>query len=696
MKLKSSNEASPKISPVADGKPSALWSERLAPLLLFILVIWTFLPSLKNEFIEYDDSVYVYNNEHVKQGFSVAGVAWAFSDVSTGNWHPLTWFTHMLDAQIYGLSPWGHHLTSVLLHAANTVLLFFVLRRMTRRPWASLIAAVLFGLHPMRVESVTWICERKDVLSGFFWIASLWAYARFVEESTATTRAAKGFYVASLLLFFCGLMSKPVMVTFPCALLLLDYWPLGRWKQGAVLKLMMEKLPFFLLTTLVCSVTYMAQKHTGMMSPLSDLQPSERLQNAPVAYVRYLAKTFWPSDLCALYPHPGQWPAVLVVGTLLLLVAISAFAFSQRRQHPYLLPGWLWYLGTLVPMIGVVQVGAQSMADRYSYIPVIGACLILGVGAAELAKKWRPAPVWLCVGGVALVLVVLTRQQIAYWKDNVSVWRHAIVVTDANYEAHYRLGRALAIQGNLDGALVEFTKVVQLRPGFAEGHYSLGKALALQGRLDEAFDQFQRAVEIDPSNVVALNNAGNILLQRGRFAGSIGYFRRVLELQADNAPAHGNLGYALVQTGRLDEAITHLQQAVELQPQNSSAHNNLGSVYLRRGDFAQATVQFQIVLQLEPTSVEAHNNLGSALLALGKSGQAIQSFRAAVALQPGSAELRRNLGYALSQQGRLDDAIKEFQEAIRLKPDYADALSQLASARERKATLESAPVESNP
>jgi len=690
MKLQASSEVAPAKPPVSGGEQSVLWSRLLPPLLLFIVVVSTFLPSLRNEFIEYDDSVYVYNNEHVKQGLSWNGIVWAFSDVSTGNWHPLTWFTHMLDAQIHGGAAWGHHLTSVLLHAINTVLLFVVLRRMTGMVWASLAAAALFGLHPMRVESVTWICERKDVLSGFFWIVSLWAYARFVEESSKTTPKAKGFYLASILLFFCGLMSKPVMVTFPCVLLLLDFWPLERWKTMRPGKLVVEKLPFFLLTGLVCSLTYVAQKHTGMMNPLADLNFSERLQNVPVAYVRYLGKAFWPTDLCALYPHPGQWPIAFVLGSLALIAAITVLAFLQRKQRPFLLAGWLWFLGTAVPMIGIVQVGAQSMADRYSYIPIIGICIALAMGVASLVKNRRPTPAWLGVIGPALVCAMLTRQQITYWRDNASVWQRAIAVTTANYEAHYRLARALAIQGDLDAAIVEFENVVQLRPNFAEAHYSLGKALALNGRLDEALTRFQRAVEIDPGNVVALNNVGNILLQRGRFHEAIANFRRALEIQSDNGPAHSNLGYALVQLRQVDEAVAHLQKAVEFQPGNSSAHNNLGSVYLQRGDFARAAAEFQIVLQLEPNSVEAYSNLGSSFLALSKPAEAIRAFHAAVTLRPDSAELHRNLGFALSQQGRLDEAIREFEEAVRLKPDYADARTQLENAQAKKAA-ETAP-----
>ena len=695
MKLRSTEPAA--VGPAASATGGRPWwfFGPLPGLLLFATVVGVFFPSLGNGFIEFDDSIYVFNNDHVKNGFSLANLAWAFSTVTSGNWHPLTWCSHMLDCQIFGLAAWGHHLTSVLLHALNTALLFLVLRRMTGRQWASLAVAALFGLHPMRVESVTWICERKDLLCGTFWLLTLWAHVRFVEESRGTGHKAKWFYVASLTFFLCGLMSKPAMVTLPFVLLLLDFWPLRRWEKGSVTKLVTEKIPFFLLMALVCVVTFIAQKHTGMMKQLSDLPFGACVENALVSYARYLGKTIWPVDLCALYPHPVWWPSWVVIGATLLIIGVSAFVVAQRKQRPYLLTGWLWYLGALVPMIGLVQVGSQSMADRYSYLPIIGVIIALVWAVTELTRNWRlAAPL---IGGTALlVCIALTHRQISYWKSNESIWRQALTVTGNNFEAHYRLGRALALQGDLGAATLEFNEVTVLRPNFAEGHYSLGKALALQGRLDEALAQFLRATELEPDNVVALNNLGNILLQKGQTDDAMIYFRRALEIQPDNAPAHSNLGYALFQKGRVDEAIDQLQRAVEIQPQNSSAHNNLGAIFLRKGEPARAIVHFQTVLKLEPASAEAHNNLANALLSIGQLDEAVREFSAALALSPGSAEIHRNLGYALSKRGRLDDAIKEFEEAIRLRPDYAEARTNLAITLDLKQKSAASPVQPKP
>jgi len=696
MKLKAHDETTvaPPTSLPGGGWPGR-WPAWLPAVLLFLLVTWTFLPSLRNGFIEYDDSVYVFNNEQVRRGLTLGGLGWALTDTSTGNWHPLTWLTHMADAQLYGDAPWGHHLTSVLLHALNASLLFLVLRRMTGKPWAGLAAAALFGLHPMRVESVTWICERKDVLSGFFWITSLGAYVRYAEERAQASPKAGRFFAASLLLFAGGLMSKPVLVTFPFVLWLVDFWPLHRWRQATWRALVREKIPFLVLTVIVCGATFIAQKRTGMMNPLADLNFLERLQNAPVAYVRYLAKTFWPVDLCALYPHPGHWAEGTVIGAVALLVGISAVSAWQWRRRPCLLMGWLWFLGTLVPMIGLVQVGAQSLADRYSYLPSIGLWLALSVALADLPRRWQSALLGLLIG-LAVAAIALTRAQISWWRNNVSVWRHAVAVTQNNYEAHYRLARALAIQGDLDGAILEFGRVVALRPRYAEAHYSLGKAYALQGRLDEALAQFQKAVAIEPGNVVALNNEGNILLQRGQWAAASARFRSVLEIQPDNAPAHGNLGYALAQMGAVDDALAHLRRAVELQPRNASAHNNLGSLLLRQARFTEAAAQFQTALQIEPDSVEARSNLGSALLAAGRFTEAVPQFRAAVARQPDSAALHCNLGIALRREGHRDEALRELETAVRLKPDYAEARNQLEALRAELAATNAPPVSPGP
>jgi tetratricopeptide (TPR) repeat protein len=643
----------------------------------------------------------------------------------------------MLDCQVYGLNPWGHHLTSVLLHALNSVLVFLVLRRLTGATWRSLMVAGLFGLHPLRVESVAWISERKDVLCGFFWMLTLWSYTRYVQGQSSVegresrtadarslvTRHLSLFYILALLFFALGLMSKSMLATLPCVLLLLDYWPLNRISVArcqvtgssppafdarppgaakhsedgsSLFRLLLEKVPFFLMTAIVCAVTYLAQKRGGMMNDLADLPFGARAENALVSYCRYLGKLFWPADLCAIYPHPGYWPAVTVLFAGLLVSGVSVLAFAMRRQCPYLLTGWLWYLGTFVPVIGLVQVGHQSMADRYSYVPSIGVLIALVWGMHAMTRGWRWQALSLSAAGgaAALVCAGLTRHQCGYWKDDLSVYNRALAVTENNFSAHNKLARALVAQGRLDAAIGEFQEAVRLKPDFVEGQCSLGKALALEGRLDEALAHFQAAVEIRPDNVVAQNNLGNVLFRKGRVNEALVHCQRAVEIEPFNVSARNNLGFAFFLIGNLDEAAVHFQKALEIQPDNVQAHNNLGNVLLRKGRMDPAIQHFQMALNLQPGNVEAHNNLGSALLQKGQLGEAVSEYEEAVKLEPDSAELHRNLGCALRKQGNLDAAIREFKEALALKPDYADANSNLDIALGMKKTLEKQPAPS--
>jgi tetratricopeptide (TPR) repeat protein len=656
-------------------------------LLLFGLVVWVFLPSLHGAFIEFDDLSYVTGNAHIP--LTPANLAWAFWHGQDANWHPLTLWSFMLDHQLYGLKPWGFHLTNVLLHAVNTVLVFLVLRRMTGATWRSLMVAALFGLHPLRVESVTWISERKDVLSMLFWMLTLWAYVRYAQRQSRAgndhlpldSRPSTFDFWLALLFFALGLMSKPMVVTLPCVLLLLDYWPLERWRRKPRLSLVVEKGPFFLLAAITSTITYAVQRNAGMMSGYADLSFGARLGNALVSYSRYLGKLFWPVDLCALYPHPGQWPAEPVLFSGLWVLAISVLVLVLRRQRPFLLTGWFWYLGTLVPAIGLVQVGSQSMADRYTYIPSIGILMILVWGTCRMAGGWRWWNIILgATGGVLiLVCIVLTRHQIDYWKDGVSVWSRAVAVTENNYAAHNNLGRAFYLQGRMDEAIREIQEVTRLNPGFAEAYCNMGRAYVAKGRVDEAIACYQKALEVRPDYVAAHNSLGSLLLQKGQVDQVLVHCQKALELEPDNVTARNNLGFAFSLMGRLDEAVAQLQKVVEIQPDNEVARNNLGSVLLRLGRVDEAISHFRSALKLQPDSAETHNNLAGALLSRKQVDEAVHEFQAAARLQPDAAEIHRNLGYALGRQGCLDEAIHELQEALRLKPDFADASNDLVS-----------------
>jgi tetratricopeptide (TPR) repeat protein len=687
-------------------------SWKVIPLCLFLfgLVFWTFLPSLHGGFIDIDDGVFVIRNSHIN--LTWANVAWVFCHTVNVNWTPLTAWSFILDHQLYGLKPWGYHLTNVLLHAFDTVLVFLVLRRMMGfRPeksieaatpqagatWRSLMVAGLFGLHPLRVESVAWISERKDVLSVAFWMLTLWAYTRYAQRVTGDACQVTGprkairvpimsratsheplFYWLALLFFALSLMSKPMVVTLPCVLLLLDFWPLERWRRKGLRDLLVEKAPFFLLSAIVSVVTYVAQRNSGVTSTSSTglyLSFGARLENALVSYGRYLGKLFWPADLCALYPYPDHWPAQKILFAGLLVLSLSVLVFAMRRQRPYLLTGWLWYLGTLVPVLGLVSVGPQAMADRYILIPSIGILIIVVWGVCQMTRGWHYQGTGLgAVGGVlALVCIGLTRHQIGYWADGISLWRRAVMVTENNYDAHNWLGCALFSEGHMDEAIREFQEVVRLNPGFAEAYHSLGHSFAAKGQLDEAMACYQKALEIRPDYIAANDSLDSLLLQKGQADQVIIHCQKALELEPDDETAQINLGSAFLQKGNVDEAIIHYQKALQIKPDYAEAHINLGTALCQKGNVDEAIVHYQKALEIQPGYVTAHNTLGGLLFQKGQVDEAIIHYQKALQIKPDYAEAHINLGTALFQKGNVDEAIVHFQKALQIKPDYAEA-----------------------
>jgi tetratricopeptide (TPR) repeat protein len=550
--------------------------------LLFGLVVWTFLPALHNGFVNYDDDVYVTGNAHVQGGLSPASVVWSFTSMDASNWHPLTWLSHMADCSLYGLSPEGHHFTSVLLHAINTVLLFVWLRRMTGAGWRSLFVAAVFGLHPLRVESVAWVAERKDVLSTLFGLLALMCYSRYVEQFKIQNSKFKIAYFLSLLFFVFSLMSKPMLVTLPFVLLLLDWWPLQRIRNAECgmqnFKLLfLEKIPFFVLAAASCAVTYLAQKHGGAMVLMAGQPFPARVENALVSYCRYLGKLFWPDHLAVVYPVVDHWTTLVVALAVALLLAVSAAALILRRSHPYLLTGWFWFLGTLVPVLGLVAVGEQSMADRYTYFPLIGVLLMVAWGAEELTQSWRSQAFALTAASLIIIgtCILLTRQNIVYWKNSETLFRHVIAATRDNYSAHCSLGNALMSAGRPDEALAEFQTAVSLKPGSSENHCNVGVALASLNRMDEALAQFQIAVKLNPDNGLAHQNLGMALERMDRLEDAAREYEEAVRLMPSYAPAHNSLGIALAKKGRLDDATAQFQDAVRLDPTFQPAQDNL-------------------------------------------------------------------------------------------------------------------------
>jgi Flp pilus assembly protein TadD len=617
-----------------------------------------------HKFINYDNDVYVTENLQVQAGLTRQNLIWAFTTTHGANWHPLTWLSHMLDCQLYGLNPRGHHLTNVFFHLANTLLLFLILRRATGVLWQSGLVAALFALHPLHIESVAWVVERKDVLSTLFWMLTVWIYLHYVERPGIVR------YLLILLSFALGLMAKPMVVTLPFVLLLLDYWPLGRLHTSepsdgnhgqihevislrqpwsTVLGLVWEKIPLFTLAAIVSAVTFVAQKSEGAVKSFQVFPLGVRCANALVSYIKYIEKMIWPQKLAVFYPHPGYSLSIYQAAAAgLLLLFISFLAIRFRQRHPYFLMGWLWYLVTLLPVIGLIQVGEQAMADRYTYVPLIGLFISIVWGIANFFEGYRQRKIIYTLLSAVLIpaLMVCTWLQLHYWQNSITLFEQALKVTENNDVAHNTLGSSLARKGRLEEAIGHFLAGLQCKPTSAGLHNNLANALVSQGKLDEA----------------------------------IAHYVKALELRPNYADAHTNLGAALASQGRFEEAMFNYYEALRIEPNSAQAHNNFGVLLTNTGKVEEAIVHYSKALELSPDYAEAHNNLGDALARQGKLQEASAHFAKALFIRPNYAEAYNNLGVALARQGRLEEAIENFSKALRLKPEYLQARKNLETA----------------
>ena len=643
---------------------------------LFMGTLLLFARAWQAEFVNYDDPDYVTANPHVKRGLTAEGIKWAFSAKHASNWHPLTWVSHMLDVSWHGMNPKGHHATSVILHALNAVLAFAAFWRLTRTLWPSALCAAFFAWHPLRVESVAWVAERKDVLSGTFWFLVLWAYATFAERQRERRSGAWTWYMIALIAFSLGLMAKPMLVTLPCVLLLLDLWPLRRFElpgprkptvasatrasAGAAPKvvtpattigvIVLEKLPFLLLSALSSVVTYRAQQGGGSVTDALTLW--QRLENAVVAFVRYIGKFFAPVDLAVLYPHPGDWATRKVVASLVIVVGVSVVAWLMRRRWPWLLVGWLWFVGTLVPVIGIVQVGLQSMADRYTYLPIIGLEIAIIWTITDVVRASGTRRVVAAAAGVLLfVYAIATWRQIGVWQNSFTVFDRAIAVTENNYLAHNNRAIWLCDVGRVDGGIADYRRALAIRPDYPEANNNLGRLLVRQGKAAEAVPMLRLALDGKPRSLEVRNNLAN----------------------------------ALSDIGQLDEAREHYEKILAHDPQHANALNGLGVVLAMQGKPAEAKARIEASLRISPANAPAHSNLGNVFSMLGQLEQAAEQYRRAVELQP-DAHIHAQLGLMLAQLGRREEAIREVQMALRVRPDHAQAkqlLDELLNPRAR-------------
>jgi tetratricopeptide (TPR) repeat protein len=538
------------------------------------VTVWiAFGQTLRHEFINYDDDEYVYENPTVTSGLTLRGIQWAFTHIHAGNWHPLTTISHMLDCQLYGLQPWGHHLTNVLLHTAAAIFLFLALRRLTGTLWPSALVAAIFAIHPLHVESVAWVSERKDVLSGVFFALTLWAYARYARGD----QPSPGRYEIVLILFALGLMCKPTLVTVPFVLLLLDYWPLRRFDTVQSFRpLVVEKIPLFVLSAASCVVTILAQQEA--IIGIRQLTFAERVANAVVSYLVYLGKTLYPAHLAAVYPYPrDHLPVAQAIPAFLFLLIISATFFLCRRKYPFLLVGWLWFLGMLVPMIGIVQVGQQPWADRYTYLPQIGLCIMAVWGATELLSHWRrQREVAIAIAVVIIAgLLVQSCLQTSYWRNSEVLWKQALANTLNNHIAENNLGAYFLTKGRLDEAAVHFREAIRIYPTYPKAHNNLGYVLATKGNWAEAIPFYEAALRSQPAYAKAHNNLAIALAQVGRTGEALAHFHEALRIDENYADAHCNLGILLLRLGRRDEAVTQLRESLRIKPDDVEVKEQL-------------------------------------------------------------------------------------------------------------------------
>jgi len=668
-------------SPLNSDVPAPKWNPKLRLpicLALGLATLALYLPSVGHEFIDYDDQQYVTDNLRVRAGLGWESVGWAFG-YHAGNWHPLTWLSHMLDCQLYGLKAGGHHLTNLLLHAVNAMLLFLGLSRMTKILWRSAAVAALFAWHPLHVESVAWVAERKDLLCACFWLLTMGAYARYAEATellpagSGSRAPVRQWYALALGAFALALMSKPMAVTLPFVLLLLDYWPLHRLGRKRVMRLLGEKLPFFALSLVTCALTLAAQKLAIVST--RGLPVSERLLHAIVAYAHYLGTLFVPRGLAVYYPYEtGTWLTVMLATGV--LAAITVLAWSQAGRRPYLATGWLWYLGTLVPVIGLVQVGDQAWADRYTYLPSIGAFIgIVWLGAELIPQKKVLATI---AGTLGVALLAGTTLQLRHWQNTRTLFTHAEQVTRNNHMAVTLLGSLLAKEGKYDEAMACYRQALSYRSNYAEVHFFLGHALDQQGKLDEAIAEYNRALASGQIREQTHIFLGVALGKQKKTNEAAAHYRAALELDPESAVAHNNLARLLQTQGRLDEAHMHYTQAVKLDPSLAPARNNFGILLLQQGKLAEGAAQLREAVRLNPQDPESQFNLALALNQQGRWQEAAEFFARTVSANSTDPNAHYQFGLALARLGRTREAMSRFASALLIQPDFPNALDGLA------------------
>lgn len=638
------------------------------------------------EFVSFDDGWYITENAHVQQGFSPEILRWAFipmQDEDQVYWHPLTWLSHTMDCQLFGLHSGSHHLMNLFFHIVNVLLLFLALHLMTGAPWKSGFVAALFALHPINVDSVAWISERKNLLSTAFWMLTMLAYIRYTRKPDIFR------YMAVFLAMALGLLAKPMLVTLPCVLILLDFWPLGRMDLGqapiarhpdsgpifqptGITRLAMEKIPLLALSIGTIALSVASLQVNNRMVAAAAAPLALRIENAIVSYVSYLGKMIWPVHLTVFYPFPKLIPLWQTLGAAFFLILISCLIIAQARKFPWLATGWLWYVGTLLPVSGLVQGGLwPALADRWAYVPFIGIFIIIAWGAPQLFPNHRLKQA--ALGGAAAILLCVlsafTWIQAGYWKTSQTLFDHALKVTVGNDVAHNNLGVELRNQGRLDEANRHYLRAIAINPNNADAYNNMGNSLCSEGRKVEAIGYYERAIAIQPDNAKAHFNLANTFRDLGKNDPAITHYRQAIAIRPTYEKALYNLATLLGDQGRRDEAILYYQQALAINPGNAPAHYNLANAFKNQGQLNQAIHHYRQTIGIQPDNEKAHHNLATALMSQGRMDEAITHYLKALKINPNYVNARYNLGIAYFTTGNFPAAVESFKAALRLNPD---------------------------
>ncbi|QWR76582.1 tetratricopeptide repeat protein [Candidatus Magnetomonas plexicatena] len=650
----------------------------MPPIAVLVSIAGIYFQVVHFDFINYDDPVYVTNNPLVLNGFTLNSFLQAFKTMTNGYWSPLVDISNMLAVSMCGLKAYGHHLINVVIHAAASIVLFYVIQGLFKTTGVSLFTALAFATHPMHVESVAWISERKDVLYALFFFISILLYMYYVKKPSVLK------YLLILVAFIFSLISKPMAVSLPFVLLLFDIYPLERFKGSADrLTIIYEKIPFFLLSAIISVVTYIAQKSSGAVDTVTPIALSIRLSNAVTSLIKYISKLFFPVNMSILYPYDvniALWKVLVCVILSAGITFVALYDFLKKRR-PYIFIGWFFYLVTVAPVIGIVQSGAQSMADRYTYVPYVGLFIIIACLVSELTVRFRRYRVTAILAIIAMMLI--SYKQISYWRNSETILRHSISVTENNYILYNNLADTLLRQWKISEAVNNYSAAISIKPDFADSRAGIGITYMYAGNTEKALENLNLALQLNSRCIEAYMGLGTIMSSRGQFEAAFQYFNKALTISPNSALLRYNLGITYFYTGKPKEALENLNLALQLNPYDAKTYFYIGNVYASTGKLTEAENAYRKALQLQPNYPDAMVNLGNVLIYERRFDEAVNVFTAALSVSPVSVEAYNGLGSALMLKGDIQRAIEAFQKAVSIRPDFKDALTNLEIAKKR-------------